>query len=271
MPHGPGSGGQLPPSFGGPFASLGSYMAAAAAAQAVRKPFDGPGSPLMASQGQGKMGMPPGMGGLGPMSAHPALRHFFAAAGHHQHMSEAQAGFLAQGLHPALAASLAAAGHSAHSLLPSQPQLPQHHNGNNNENGAPSFQSVLASLSAYRPRPSVSVSSPSTSPTSTPNMSSSPDFSALLRMQQPNLPSLAAAVARSMPSFVSPTQGGVSPPPSQQPPSPSAVAAAMAAVAAGRHSATNQNSAAAAESLNALRLKAREHELRLEMIKKMES
>ena len=56
MPHGPGSGGQLPPSFGGPFASLGSYMAAAAAAQAVRKPFDGPGSPLMASQGQGKMG-----------------------------------------------------------------------------------------------------------------------------------------------------------------------------------------------------------------------
>ena len=90
-------------------------------------------------------------------------------------------------------------------------------------------------------------------------------------MQQPNLPGLAAAVARSMPSFVSPTQGGVSPPPSQQPPSPSAVAAAMAAVAAGRHSASNQNSAAAAESLNALRLKAREHELRLEMIKKMES
>ena len=206
------------------------------------------------------------------MSAHPALRHFFAAAaGHPQHMSEAQAGFLAQGLHPALAASLAAAGHSAHTLPP--------HNGNNNhENGAPSFQSVLASLSAYRPRPSVS--SPSTSPTSTPSsarpaLSSSPDFSALLRMQQPNLPSqLAAAVARSLPSFVPPTQGGVSPPPSQQqqqqPPSPSTVAAAMAAVAAGRHAAASGNPAAA-ESLNALRLKAREHELRLEMIKKMES
>jgi hypothetical protein len=246
-------------------------MAAAAAASAVRKPFDGPGSPLMASQGPGKMGgLPPGMGGLGPMSAHPALRHFFAAASpHHQHLSEAQAGFLAQGLHPALAASLAAAGHTAHSLMSPQTSLPPH-NGNNNDTGAPSFQSVLASLSAYRPRPSVS--SPSTSPTSTPssqrpNLSSSPDFSALLRMQQPNLPSLAAAVARSMPSFVPASQGGVSPPPSQ-PPSPSAVAAAMAAVAAGRQSAANP---AAAESLNALRLKAREHELRLEMIKKMES
>lgn len=254
-------------------------MAAAAAASAVRKPFDGPGSPLMASPGPGKMGgLPHGLGGLGPMSAHPALRHFFAAAaGHPQHMSEAQAGFLAQGLHPALAASLAAAGHSAHSLLPSQPSLPPHNGNNNHENGAPSFQSVLASLSAYRPRPSVS--SPSTSPTSTPPtahpaLSSSPDFSALLRMQQPNLPSqLAAAVARSLPSFVPPTQGGVSPPPSQQhqqPPSPSTVAAAMAAVAAGRHAAASGNPAAA-ESLNALRLKAREHELRLEMIKKMES
>jgi len=47
-------------------------------------------------------------------------------------------------------------------------------------------------------------------------------------------------------------------------------AAAMAAVAAGRQQASVGNPAAA-ESLNALRLKAREHELRLEMIKKMES
>ena len=205
------------------------------------------------------------------MSAHPALRHFLAAASPHGHLSEAQAGFLAQGLHPALAASLAAAGHAAHGLLPSQPSM-GHLNGSG-ENGAPSFQSVLASLSAYRPR--TSVSSPSTSPTSTPsqsrpNVSTSPDFSALLRMQQPNLPSLAAAVARSMPSFVPPSpSGGVSPPPGQ-PPSPSAVAAAMAAVAAGRQQSSVGNPAAA-ESLNALRLKAREHELRLEMIKKMES
>ena len=51
-------------------------------------------------------------------------------------------------------------------------------------------------------------------------------------MQQPNLPSLAAAVARSMPNFVPPSPGGVSPPPPAQAPSPSAVAAAMAAVAA---------------------------------------
>ena len=273
MPHGHGGGGgQLPPSFGGPFASLGSYMAAAAAASAVRKPFDGPGSPLLPSAGPGKMGgLPPGLGGLGHMSAHPALRHFLAAASPHGHLSEAQAGFLAQGLHPALAASLAAAGHAAHGLLPSQPSM-GHLNGSG-ENGAPSFQSVLASLSAYRPR--TSVSSPSTSPTSTPsqsrpNVSTSPDFSALLRMQQPNLPSLAAAVARSMPSFVPPSpSGGVSPPPGQ-PPSPSAVAAAMAAVAAGRQQSSVGNPAAA-ESLNALRLKAREHELRLEMIKKMES
>lgn len=257
-------------------------MAAAAAASAVRKPFDGPGSPLMPSSGHGKLGgLPPSMGGLGPMSAHPALRHFFAAASPHSQMSEAQAGFLAQGLHPALAASLAAAGHAAHSLLPSQQSL-GHLNGSAGiENGTPSFQSVLASLSAYRPR--TSVSSPSTSPTSTPssqtrpNMSTSPDFSALLRMQQPNLPSLAAAVARSMPNFVPPSPGGVSPPPPAQAPSPSAVAAAMAAVAAGRqhHQQQQQQAAAAnpaaAESLNALRLKAREHELRLEMIKKMES
>jgi hypothetical protein len=43
----------------------------------------------------------------------------------------------------------------------------------------------------------------------------------------------------------------------------------MAAVAAGRQAAVANP--AAAESLNALRLKAREHELRLEMIKKMET
>ena len=100
MPHGHGGGGgQLPPSFGGPFASLGSYMAAAAAASAVRKPFDGPGSPLLPSAGPGKMGgLPPGLGGLGHMSAHPALRHFLAAASPHGHLSEAQAGLLPPGM-----------------------------------------------------------------------------------------------------------------------------------------------------------------------------
>ncbi len=278
LPGGPGGGGgPLPPSFGGPFASLGGYMAAAAAAaaaaQAVRKPFDGPGSPLMPSSGAAKMGGMPQ--GFGPMSAHPALRHFFAAAaGHGGHPHDPQGGFLSQGLHPAaLAASLAAAGH-AHSLLPSPPTgMPT-----GNENGAPSFQSVLASLSAYRPRPAAT-SSPSTSPTSSPltagggqNLSSSPDFSTLLKMQQPNLPSLAAAVARSLPNFV-PQQpsGGSTPPP---PPSPTSMAAAMAAMSGGRSSNLpphQKPASTAADSLNALRLKAREHELRMEMIKKMES
>jgi len=252
---------------------MAAAAAAAAAAQAGRKPFDGPGSPLLPSPGAAKMtGLPPG---FGPMSAHPALRHFFAAAsGHGGHPHDAQAGFLSQGLHPALAASLAAAGH-AHSLLPSPPAGAGLQTGS--ENGAPSFQSVLASLSAYRPRPAAT-SSPSTSPTSSPlapggghPQSSSPDFGALLKMQQPNLPSLAAAVARSLPSFVPPQPSiGASPPP---PPSPTSMAAAVAALSGGRpsHLPPNPNPKTAADSLNALRLKAREHELRMEMIKKMET
>ena len=59
----PGTG-PMPPSLGGPFASLGSYMAAAAASG--RKPFDGPGSPLMATPGSPKLG-PFGPSPLGPL------------------------------------------------------------------------------------------------------------------------------------------------------------------------------------------------------------
>ena len=116
----PGTG-PMPPSLGGPFASLGSYMAAAAASG--RKHFDGPGSPLMATAGSPKLGPfgPSPLGPLGPSpfaAAHPALRHAAAAAMASAMASHAAAAqqqhhmdnpFLPPGLHPALAASLAAA------------------------------------------------------------------------------------------------------------------------------------------------------------------
>ena len=75
----PGSG-PIPPTIGmgaaGPFASLGSYMAAAAAG--ARKPFEGPGSPLMATPGSPKFpgalaaGGPLGHTPFGPLQ-HPAF------------------------------------------------------------------------------------------------------------------------------------------------------------------------------------------------------
>ena len=52
-PLGPPQAGPLHPTIGGPFASL-NYMAAAAAAAVAatgRKPFDGPGSPLLPTPG----------------------------------------------------------------------------------------------------------------------------------------------------------------------------------------------------------------------------
>jgi len=103
---------------------LGSYMAAAAASG--RKPFDGPGSPLMANPGSPKLG-PFGPSPLGPLghspfaAAHPALRHAAAAAmasamashaaaqQQQNHSDLINSHFLPPGLHPALAASLAAA------------------------------------------------------------------------------------------------------------------------------------------------------------------
>ena len=132
----PGAG-SIPPSLGGPFASLGSYMAAAAAASG-RRPFDGPGSPLLPTSGAAKLLGPPQHPGHNPMGGHPglpnglpnglpypaALRQAAAAAFAAAAMSGQQAGqdagpssgpspgsagqppFIPPGLHPALAAHL---------------------------------------------------------------------------------------------------------------------------------------------------------------------
>lgn len=369
-------GGHMPPSLGGPFASLGSYMAAAAASG--RKPFDGPGSPLMATPGSPKLG-PFGPSPLGPLgmngspfaAAHPALRHAAAAAmaqamashaaAQQQHHHEfANNPFLPPGLHPALAASLAAA--HAQSLavvssagltapvssspitpptLTGSPPVPLSSGGNgmasapspttsassspkspvgaslsssipesrpkssssdhqSNPVGCglgsissipvtgasllatatagshgscipgsapPSFQSVLASLSSFRPKLphqqqsaidsfiSAQQRSPSPPPFSSGNNTNrstspsvapsiAPDYSALLKLQHPTIPPPAAmgfGTSRSPPPLARLPLN---------PPSLSDVRV---------------------DSLNSLRMKAREHEMRLEMLKKMES
>lgn len=177
---GPPLGASVAPTLGGPFSSL-NYLPAG---QMGRKPFEGPGSPLLPSPGA------PRLGSLPPFPPH--LRH----------LSPPLAGdrppFLPPALHSALAAAAAAA--SAPPVSSSE---------------MPSFQSVLASLSAYRPKTSEA-------PT---------DYAALLRLQ-------AATSQAGMPALNLPS--------------------------------INEEQLRA-DSLNALRLKAREHELRLEMLKKMET
>ena len=354
----PGTG-PMPPSLGGPFASLGSYMAAAAAGG--RKPFEGPGSPLMATPGSPKLGPfgPSPLGPLGPSpfaAAHPALRHAAAAAmasamashaaqQHHPDLTSNP--FLPPGLHPALAASLAAAhaqslaAASSSGLTPTvssspitpptlsgSPPAPLGSAGNGlnsaaspttsasssspkspvgaslsssvsenrpkssptdslgpipstpatvasllataNSQGSnvpgsapPSFQSVLASLSSFRPKlPQQQLSaidslvssqhrSPSPPPFSSGNSTNrptspsiAPDYSALLKLQHPAIP----------PPPGGPLGSSRSPPPlARLPLNPPPI------------------SDVRVDSLNSLRMKAREHEMRLEMLKKMES
>ena len=365
--------GQMPPSLGGPFASLGSYMAAAAASG--RKPFEGPGSPLMATPGSPKLGPfgPSPLGPLGPSpfaTAHPALRHAAAAAmasamashaaaqQQQQHSDMFNNPFLPPGLHPAIAASLAAA--HAQSLAsassgsspmpvssspitpPTLPGSPPSHtsgagNGlasapspttsaassspkspvgaslsssitenrpkssssdnqsnplglglghissipvtgasllatacsqasSNPSSAPPSFQSVLASLSSFRPKlPQQQLSaidsfvssqhrSPSPPPFSAGNNvnrstspSIAPDYSALLKLQHPTILPPSTIGGSAMGNSRSP------PPLARLPLNPPPI------------------SDVRVDSLNSLRMKAREHEMRLEMLKKMES
>ena len=263
---GPPGAGSIPPSLGGPFASLGSYMAAAAAASG-RRPFDGPGSPLLPTAGAAKLvGAPPPAGhspiGLPGFPNPAALRQAAAAAFAAAAMSgnggvgegpappgPSSSGpppMLPPGLHPALAASL-----HAHLAVTS---------GSDTFTTPPSFQSVLASLSAYRPKEGVS-------PPLSVGSASPPDYAALLRHSLP-----------------------VSPPPQPQSISNSTTTTTAAsdikmATALNHSEATPTNTSPPpgpappiigsqdfrAESINVLRMKAREHELRLEMLKKIEN
>ena len=136
-----GPGGPLAPSLGGPFSSLG-YMAAT-----MRKPFEGPGSPLNPTRMPTSMGMlhptppehgpppPPSLGALGHalMTQRPDLR---AGQPPHPLLPQLRPPFLPPSLYPAALASLGVGSPSAHHL--SHPSMA-------------SFHSVLASLSAYRP------------------------------------------------------------------------------------------------------------------------
>ena len=235
-----GAGGSIPPSLGGPFASLGSYMAAAAAASG-RRPFAGEGSPLMPTAGAAKL-----VGGGGPppnplaAAGHPGLPYpaalrqaavaFAAAAMNGNGGSESPAGapppFLPPGLHPALAASL-----HAHLAVTS---------GSDSITTPPSFQSVLASLSAYRPKEGVS-------PPLSVGSASPPDMAAFLRsnlMPVSPPPTTTSASDTKVEASATPPTTTKTPPPAGD---------------------------FRAESIQALRMKAREHELKLEMLKKIES
>ena len=134
----------------------------------------------------------------------------------------------------------------------------------------PSFQSVLASLSSFRPKLphqqqsaidsfiSAQQRSPSpppfsagnntnrsTSPSVAPSIA--PDYSALLKLQHPTIPPPSAVGGSALATSRSP------PPLSRLPLNPPSL------------------SDVRVDSLNSLRMKAREHEMRLEMLKKMES
>ena len=236
--------GSLPPSVGGPFASLNGYMAAVAAASG-RRPFAGEGSPLMPTAGAAKLvggGPPPGgpspMTGAGGPPGFPypaALRQFAAAAfaasamsggGNSENGPSAPPPLLPPGLHPALAASL-------HAQLAVT-------SGSDSITTPPSFQSVLASLSAYRPKEGVS-------PPLSVGSASPPDMAAFFRSHMPMSPP--PSTTTSSDTKVSPVEA--TPPAATKTPPP--------------------GGDFRAESINALRMKAREHELRLEMLKKIES
>ena len=123
----PPGAGQLPPSMGGPFSSLG-YMAAS-----IRKPFEGAGTSLMPTKLPGSL-LPHGPLDSPPLpqliprtreSLHPAP---------HPLLPNMRPPFLPPSLYPAALASLGAGG----SASPYSASMA-------------SFHSVLASLSAYRP------------------------------------------------------------------------------------------------------------------------
>ena len=277
LPPGMGGAGAIPPSLGGPFASLGSYMAAAAAATG-RRPFDGPGSPLLPTAGAAKLvggGGPPGPPPFGPAGLpYPAALRQAAAAAFAAQAAAAMGGgggppadqgpppttsappFLPPGLHPAIAASLQAhlAVTSSESGISTTP---------------PSFQSVLASLSAYRPGPKEGVSPPLSVGSASP-----PDYAALLR--------LGAQAGMHAAGTNLPPLTPVSPPPHHPPSSTKEMTSEGNKMGSAPPTVTTPVSSPSSpsgapinadfrtESINALRMKAREHELRLEMLKKIE-
>lgn len=231
LPGTPIPQGHLPPSLGGPFAPLGYMAAAAAAAASGRKPFDGPGCPLLPT---GVPKLPLG----NPFALNPSALALSTLRAPPPPTAPSTGGpvtppdtagppVLPPGLHPAAlaAASLALASHSTTS---------------SSGDTAPSFQSVLASLGAYRPKlPAPPVTSSSSSPPSSETAASPPalpatgapgsppDYSALFRLHQ-------------------------------------------------QHQQQQINEGKSADdirldSLNALRMKAREHEMKLEILKRMES
>lgn len=234
MPQGP-----LHPTLGGPFASL-SYMAAAAAG---RKPFEGPGSPLLPTSGVPRL--PPHLALTNALG----LRH-----PHHPALNSAPPGLFppGAGMHPAALAAVSLA-----MATPTSCGTDVH---------SPSFQSVLASLSAYRPK------MPSGSP---PNLPHAPDYSALFRLQQ--------AVSAGSSQFLSPSSSGHTGHSSHTSlPSSSPTTSGPRSRASSPHEPPrtgsplgSDNSKSAddlrIDSLNALRMKARQHELKLEILKKMES
>ena len=124
----PPGAGQLPPSMGGPFSSLG-YMAAT-----IRKPFEGAGTTLMPTKLPGSL-LP-----QGPLDAPslpqliPRTRESLAPPPPHPLLPNMRPPFLPPSLYPAALASLGAGG----SASPYSASMA-------------SFHSVLASLSAYRP------------------------------------------------------------------------------------------------------------------------
>ena len=128
-PLGMGPGVSMGSTMGGPFSSLG-YMAAT-----MRKPFEGPGSPLTPTRLPTSMGMglPPSVGDPHPPPHLPGLP-LLPRPGVHQHplLHQLRPPFLHPSLYPAALASLS----SPHLSSPSS---------------ISSFHSVLASLSAYRP------------------------------------------------------------------------------------------------------------------------
>lgn len=218
-------GGHLPPSLGGPFASLGYMAAAAAAAGRGNKPFEGPGAQLLPSPGMPKLPFLPPV--LRPPPTLP---------------SPPETPIFPPGIHPAALLALAQSSVNTSSSSTSS-------------TSAPSFESILSSLGSYRPKAPPAVTSPSATasltavtnsnssptgsatsspPPNTTNSSNNDYSSTLLRLQQ------AAAV--------------------------SAVTAA-AAVSNGSKTADEIRM----DSLNTLRMKAREHEIKLEMLKRMES
>ncbi|XP_040565890.1 uncharacterized protein [Lepeophtheirus salmonis] len=221
-----------------PFANPLGYMAAAAAVANGRKPFEGPGSPLLPS---------PGAPRIHPFAAAAAA----AAAGLQNHLPPSGGGsspppsgpsvnpqFLPPGLHPALAASIVAS-------------------------SQPSFQSVLASLSAYKPKSMTSSagSSPSLLETYTSDYTA-----ALLRLQEEQQSNNSSRGDITAP--ISPLSAGLA----ESPPSAATIGThtpssdAESIVGGG-----NPIEALRSDSLNKLRMKAREHEIKLELMKKTDS